>query len=176
MAVLLLEDGRRFATPDAINDLIGPTRVDAFPLPTGVDHLLAEPALDEGGRTELLAHRDPALDAEIAAGGWPPPLLQVLWPSMPADVEAQVRGYGPPHVNPADEVHHVVDGAIEFGLVLGDGSQALLTLLPGDALRLHEGTEHWSVLTADRRAKVVVYLSRPPGFAHRFTGTEVRVR
>ena len=176
MAVLLLEDGRRFATLDAINPLIGPTRVDAFPLPVGVDGLLAEPALDEAGRRELLEHRDPRLDAEIADAGWPPPLLQVLWPSMPADVEAVVESYGPPHANPADEVHHVVDGAIEFGLVLGDGSQALLTLLPGDALRLHEGTEHWSVLTADRRAKVVVHLSRPPGFSHRFTGTEVRIR
>jgi len=176
MAVLLLEDGRRFATLDAINPLIGPTRVDAFALPVGVDHLLAEPALDEAGRAEVLGHRNPALDAETASAGWPAPLLQVFWPSMPKELDDLIDSYGPPHVNPADEVHHVVDGAIEFGLVLGDGSQALLTLLPGDALRLHEGTEHWSVLTADRRAKVVVHLSRPPGFSHRFTGTEVRIR
>jgi cupin superfamily acireductone dioxygenase involved in methionine salvage len=46
---------------------------------------------------------------------------------------------------------------------------------PGDAFRLHAGTEHWSTLTTDHRAKVILYLSQPPGYAHRYTGTAVRI-
>jgi cupin superfamily acireductone dioxygenase involved in methionine salvage len=95
---------------------------------------------------------------------------------MPDDLEAQLRSFGPPHTNPADEVHHVLDGAITFGFVLGDRSQALAILLPGDALRIYEGVEHWSDLTTDHRVKTILHLSRPPGYAHAYTGTERRIR
>lgn len=94
---------------------------------------------------------------------------------MPASLEQVLAGFGPPHTNPADEIHHVLDGAVMFGLVLASGSQALVVIQPGDALRVFEGTEHWSTLTSDHRVKTILYLSRPPGYAHAYTDTTIRI-
>jgi 1,2-dihydroxy-3-keto-5-methylthiopentene dioxygenase len=94
---------------------------------------------------------------------------------MPSRLEDLLAGFAPPHTNPADEIHHLLDGAIEFGLVLDGGAQVLVLVEPGDALRLHAGTEHWSVLTAAHRSKAILYLSKPPGYPHSYTGTTVRI-
>lgn len=175
MAVLRLEDGRTFARRDTINRFIAPAAVDAVPVPEGIGHLLAQPALSPEATATLLAHADPGLGARCRDAGWPPPLAQVFWPGMPAPLEEQLASFGPAHANPADEIHHVVDGAVIFGFVLGDQSQGIVVVQPGDALRIYEGTEHWSTLTADHRVKTILYLSRPPGYAHNYTGTPVRV-
>jgi len=175
MALLRTEDGRTFTRPAAINDVIAPTRIEVVGVPSGIDALLERTSLTPSESEQLLAHADPTLEAERARAGWPPPLAQVFSPGMPPALEEVLAGFAPPHTNPADEVHHVVDGAVEFGLVLDGGLQALLVVQPGDALRLGAGTEHWSVLTTDHRSKVIVYLSRPPGYAHVYTGTTIRI-
>lgn len=176
MALLLLEDGRRFVEPAAINRELAPVRIDRVPVPAGVDDVLARPDIDDAGREALLAHRDPDLDRELAEAGWPPPLVQAFWPGMPDDLEATLASYGPPHTNPVDEVHHVVDGAVVFGVVRPDNSQALVVVQPGDALRVFAGVEHWSTLTDDHRVKAILYLSQPPGYAHAYTDTTIRLR
>jgi hypothetical protein len=176
MAVVRTEDGRTFATYGAINALIAPAQVEAVPVPSGIEHLTAPESLSPEQVHELLAHADPGLVTGCAAAGWPAPQAQVLWPGMPAELEEMVAGFGPPHTNPVDEIHHVVDGAVVFGIVREDGSQALVVVQPGDALTIHEGTEHWSVLTAERRVKTFLFLSRPPGYRHDYTGTQVRLR
>jgi 1,2-dihydroxy-3-keto-5-methylthiopentene dioxygenase len=175
MAVLRTEDGRTFVRADVINEIIAPTRIEPIGVPTGLDALLAQTALTPAETTELLAHGDGSLEAERVRAGWPPALAQVFYPGMPAPLEDMLAGFGPPHTNPADEIHHVVDGAVVFGVVLAGGAQALAVVQPGDALRLFEGTEHWSTLTTDHRVKTILYLSRPPGYAHEYTGTAVRI-
>ncbi len=62
-----------------------------------------------------------------------------------------------------------------FGFVLGDRSQGVVVVQPGDALRIDDGVEHWSTLTADHRVKTFVYRSEPPGYAHRDTDTAIRI-
>jgi hypothetical protein len=176
VAVLRLEDGSTYVGLDAINAHLAPSTVAAVPVPTGIDDLLAAERLDDDGVRRFLAHADPDLVARTAAEGWPPPLAQVFWPGMPQPLEELLAGFGPPHTNPVDEVHHVLDGAVEFGFVLADGGQALLVVQPGDALRINRGSEHWSVLTTDHRVKTHLYLSEPPGYAHRYTSTVVRIR
>ena len=94
---------------------------------------------------------------------------------MSDTLEEMLAGFGEPHTNPADEIHHVVDGAVVFGLVLAGDAQALAVVQPGEALRLSRGTEHWSTLTADHRAKTILFLSQPPGYAHVYTGTTIRI-
>ena len=175
MAVLRLEDGRTFARRETISELIAPAAVDAVPVPEGIDDLLAQPAPSPEATATLLAHADPGLNAGCRDAGWPPPLAQVFWPGMPPQLEQQLASFGPVHTNPADEIHHVVDGAVVFGFVLRDQSQGIVVVQPGDALRIFEGVEHWSTLTADHRVKTILYLSRPPGYAHSYTGTPVRV-
>jgi hypothetical protein len=176
MAVLRTEDGRTFVGRDAVNDLIAPTRLDSIGVPPGMAPLLAPPSLTPAQTDTLLAHADPSLEAERERAGWPAALAQVFYPGMPSELEELLAGFGPPHTNPVDEIHHVVDGAVVFGLVLDDGMQALVVVQPGDALRIHAGTEHWSTLTDDHRVKVILYLSQPPGYAHAYTGTEIRIR
>jgi mannose-6-phosphate isomerase-like protein (cupin superfamily) len=176
MAVLRTEGGLVYTRYEAINDLIGPTTVAPVAVPTGIDRLIEPESLSSDAVRELLDHADPGLDAARTAAGWPPPLAQVLWAGMPEELHDVVAGFAAPHTNPVDEVHHVVDGAVVFGVVDGDGAQFLVVVQPGDALTIHEGTEHWSVLTADRRVKTFLYLSRPPGYRHEYTGTAVRVR
>jgi hypothetical protein len=175
MAVLRTEDGRTFVRHDAINDVIAPTRIDPVPVPPGLDDLLAKAGLDPEETERLLACGDASLEAERARAGWPPALAQVFFPDMPDALEEMLAGFGPPHTNPADEIHHVLDGAVVFGLVLGGGAQALAVIQPGDALRIFEGTEHWSTLTTDHRVKTLLYLSRPPGYAHAYTETTIRM-
>lgn len=175
MAVLRLEDGRIVARRETINGLIAPAAVNAVPGTEGIDGLLAQPALSVEDTANLLAHADPGLGARCRDAGWPAPLAQVFWPGMPQDLEEQLASFGPVHTNPADEIHHVVDGAVVFGFVLRDQSQGIVVVQPGDALRICEGVEHWSTLTADHRVKTILYLSRPPGYAHSYTGTPVRV-
>jgi hypothetical protein len=175
MVVLRTEDGRTYVGHDAINDLIAPTRVDVVGVPVGIEALLAEPALDVGQTQTLLAHGDPSLEAQRVRDGWPEPLAQIFHPGMPPARETMLASFGRPHTNPADEIHHVVDGAVVFGLVLHDGAQVLLVIQPGDAFRIRAGTEHWSTLTADHRSKAILYLSRPSGYAHHYTGTPIRI-
>jgi hypothetical protein len=175
VALLRTEDGSVYARYEAINDLIAPTRVEVVGVPAGLDALLARPDLTGDESTTLLAHGDPSLEAERLRNGWPPPLAQVFFPGMPGASEEMLAGFGPPHTNPADEIHHVVDGAVVFGLVLSSGNQVLLVVQPGDALRIRAGTEHWSTLTTDHRSKVILYVSRAPGYAHSYTSTEIRI-
>ncbi|MFN8027275.1 MAG: hypothetical protein U0W40_13230 [Acidimicrobiia bacterium] len=151
MVELRTEAGVVLTDPDAIDELISPCRV------------------------ETVAPADWGLCADCAAAGWAAPLVQVFWPGMPDSLEQMVASFAPPHTNPADEVHQVVAGAVQFGIVRADGKQVLLTLGPGDAFRLRAGTEHWSVLSPERRLTAIVHLSLPPGFAHRYTDTEVRI-
>ena len=177
MAVLRLEDGRTFVRREVINEIIAPAAVEAVPVPGGLDDLLARRELSPPEIAALLdAGADPGLAEECRRVGWPPPLAQVFWPGMPARLEEQLASFGPPHTNPAGEIHHVLDGAVIFGVVCTDGSQAIVVVQPGDALRIYEGVEHWSTLTADHRVKTVLYLSRPPGYAHAYTNTRIRVR
>jgi hypothetical protein len=175
MAVLRTEDGRTYVGHDAVNGVIAPTRIDPVPVPRGLDELLAKPQFTSEETARFLASGDAALEAERLRAGWPPPVAQVFFPGMPRALEDMLASFGAPHTNPADEVHHVVDGAVVFGLVLDGGSQALAVVQPGDALRIFEGTEHWSTLTTDHRVKTILYLSRPPGYAHAYTGTAIRI-
>jgi len=175
VAVMRTEDGRTFVGYDAINDVIAPTRIDRAPVPTGIDDLLTKPSLTNDETARVLAAGDAGLDAERIRAGWPPPLAQVFYPGMPSAREQMLAGFGPPHTNPADEVHHVIDGAVMFGLVLSGGAQVLAVVQPGDAFRLRAGTEHWSTLTSDHRVKTILYLSQPPGYAHTYTDTTIRI-
>lgn len=175
MAVLRTEDGRTYVRYDAINEVIAPTRIDPVPVPPGIDEVLAKPQLSAGETARLLQAGDPGLEAERVRAGWPAPLAQVLSRGMPAALEQMLAGFAPPHTNPADEVHHVVEGAVMFGLVLDGGAQVLAVVQAGDAFRLHAGTEHWSTLTTDHRVKVILYLSQPPGYAHTYTDTTIRI-
>jgi len=159
----------------AVDEMITPCRVQAVPVPGGIADLLDHAPLTDDEHARLLAHADPTVTAECTAAGWPPPLAQVFWPGMPDTLEQMVAGYAPPHTNPADEVHHVLAGRVQFGIVRVDGIQVLLTLGPGDAFHLRAGTEHWSVLSPERRLTAVVYLSLAPGFAHHYTGTAIRI-
>lgn len=175
MAVLRLEDGRTFVSCAAINDFIAPATVDEVPVPPGIDDLLAKPALSPGETETLLAHADHDLVTHCSEVGWPGPLAQVFWPGMPSELEEQLASFGAPHINPVDEIHHVLDGGVVFGFVLRDRSQGLVVVQPGDALRIYEGVEHWSTLTADHRVKTILHLSRPPGYEHAYTATVVRI-
>jgi len=151
MVDLRTEGGDVLTDPTAITELIAPCRV------------------------ETVAPDDWGLCEECAIAGWPAPLVQVFWPGMPDALEQVVASFAPPHTNPADEVHQVVAGRVKFGIVRTDGTQVLLALGPGDAFHLRAGTEHWSVLTDEHRLTAIVHLSIPPGFPHRYTGTEVRI-
>lgn len=175
MAVLRLEDGRTYVSRETINELIAPAAVDAVPVPRGIDGLLAKPALSPDETATLLAHADRDLVTHCREVGWPPPLTSVFWPGMPSVLEEQLASFGPPHTNPVDEIHHVLDGAAVFGFVLRDESQGIVVVQPGDALRIYEGVEHWSTLTADHRVKSILFLSGPPGYEHVYTGRVVRV-
>ena len=93
---------------------------------------------------------------------------------MPQPLEDLLAGFGTPHTNSADEVHRVLDGAVVFGVVLDQGFQAL-AVEAGDAFRISEGTEHWSTLTTDHRVKAILYLSKPPGYAHSYTDTRINI-
>ena len=67
MVVLRTDDGRTFVGHDVINTLIAPTRIDAVPVPTGIDALLTEPELTAQETAQLLAHADAGVEAERTA-------------------------------------------------------------------------------------------------------------
>ncbi|MFZ4517098.1 MAG: cupin domain-containing protein [Microthrixaceae bacterium] len=176
MAVARTDDGSTYATAAEINGLIAPASVERVGVPAGLGDLLTKKAFGPDDTAEFVRHADPRLVAETQASGWPPPVVQVCRPGMPAHMVEVMRSYADPHTNPVDEIHHVVDGAIEFGFVTGGGRQVLLVLEPGDALSFPAGTEHWSVLTDDRRVTTYVYLSSATPFEHHYTGTAIAIR
>ena len=108
MAVLRTENGRTYVRHDAINEVIAPTRIDHVPVPPGLDELLTKAELNPEETERLVASGDAGLEAERPRAGWPPALAQVFFPGMPQALEDMLAGFGAPHTNPADEVHHYV--------------------------------------------------------------------
>jgi hypothetical protein len=141
MAVLRTEDGRTYLRHDAINTMIAPTRIEAVPVPPGLDVLLA--------KAELTTDEMELLLADGCGAAW-------------TRTELEPGGHRPlPRCSsPA---------------CLRSSAQALAIIQPGDALRIFAGTEHWSVLTTDHRGKTILCLSRPPGYAHAYTNTKIRI-
>lgn len=134
----------------------------------GLAALLAEPALDEGGKATVVQ----ALGAELVdvclTHGYQSMDLVVLHPGTPSLDQVLAR-FDRPHIHADDEVRYIVDGAGLFGFFDALGREHTVRVGPGDYLRVPAGAEHRFTLTHARRIKALRLFTDTAGWVAQYT-------
>jgi len=183
MALARTEDGRTYSTIEEINELIHPTQIGIFELPETITSLVESIQLpltaDDAQR--ILDTFDSSVDKSLREEGFVHRRVGCLTrgdkenpndkslvgfylqpgPSGVMPVEL-LKDYATPHKLAADDRHHVYSGRIIKGLVLPDGSQAMVYVGPGEWIRLHKTTLNWPAFPFDGRNIAISYFDAPP--------------
>lgn len=178
MALLKLEDGRKFLNLDDIRRELAPLHIEISHWPIEmtniVGSLLTADTLNEQQKENLLKALDDRFEEQKSQYGYQSRDLVVLHPKVPR-LEEMLNIFDKCHTHDDDEVRYIVDGAGVFGFCLPTGQQALLTVVKEEYVRIPANVEHWFVLDPDRRIKAVRYFSNKEGWVAHFTGTPVRI-
>ena len=135
----------------------------------GLAALLAQPALDEGGKATVVQALGARLIDVCLAHGYQSMDLVVLHPNTPGLDEALAR-FDRPHTHADDEVRYIVDGAGLFGFFDAQGREHSVRVGPGDYLRVPAGAEHRFTLTSARRIKALRLFTDTAGWVAQYTG------
>lgn len=176
MAILQRQDGTVVTDLQAIQAALAPLGVRLNYWPTGgsarLQALLAQTALNEAEKEELLGHLDHCFQRLKDEQGYQSRDLIVLHEVLPGLGEILGK-FDKCHTHADDEVRYIVDGEGIFGFVLPDRQQVELTVAAGDYINVPRDTEHWFRLTPMRRIKAVRYFSSTAGWVPEYTGTPV---
>ncbi len=135
----------------------------------GLAALLAQPALDGGGKATVVQAVGASVVDQCVAHGYHSMDLVVLHPDTPGLDEALVR-FDQPHTHADDEVRYILDGEGLFGFFNAVGQERVLLVQPGDCLRIPAGVEHRFTLTAARRIKALRLFANTEGWEALYTG------
>lgn len=130
--------------------------------------LLAQPALDEGGKATVVQAVGAELVDVCVAHGYQSMDLVVLHPATPGLDEALAR-FDRPHTHADDEVRYVLDGAGVFAFFDAQGREHSVRVGPGDYLRVPAGVEHRFTLTGARRIKALRLFTDTAGWVAQYT-------
>ena len=75
-----------------------------------------------------------------------------------------------------DEVRYIIDGEGIFGFVLPTEEQVLLTVESGDYINVPKDTEHWFVLTKQKRIKALRYFTTTTGWTPNYTKRSIAIQ
>jgi 1,2-dihydroxy-3-keto-5-methylthiopentene dioxygenase len=179
MASLRLENGTVLTSLEAIGPELAPLKVQLSAWPVGEDaglkELLAQKALDEAAKEQVLVGLDRYFEQLQAAAGYTCRDLIVIHPDVP-NLAGMLAKFDRVHTHADDEVRYIVDGEGIFGFVRPDGSQVELTVQAAEYINVPAGTEHWFYLTAQQRIKAVRYFIGMEGWVPEYTGTAIAFR
>lgn len=177
MAILRLEDGTTYTQPEDIARELASLNVQLNYWSVGNSpetlHLLAQEALDEQEKEQVLRSLDGYFEQLQQSDGYQSRDLIVLYPSIP-NLDTLLSKFQRCHTHADDEVRYIIDGEGVFGFVYPDDTQVELTIEPQEYINVPAGTEHWFHLTQKRRIKAVRYFTTTEGWIPEYTGTVIR--
>jgi 1,2-dihydroxy-3-keto-5-methylthiopentene dioxygenase len=88
------------------------------------------------------------------------------------NLDAMLARFDKEHTHSEDEVRFILAGRGVFFLRKGD-RVASVEVVPGDMLRVPEGTTHWFTLCAERRIRAIRWFQDTTGWTPHYTGTGV---
>lgn len=135
----------------------------------GLAALLAREQLDDGAKATVVQAVGTQVADQCATHGWHSMDLVVLHPGTPGLEEALAR-FDKPHTHADDEVRYILDGEGLFGFFDREGRERVLTVCPGDYLRIPPGVEHRFTLTPLRRIKALRLFADTAGWVAQYTG------
>jgi 1,2-dihydroxy-3-keto-5-methylthiopentene dioxygenase len=178
MAILKFEHGQTVTDSVAIADALAPLGIQLNNWPVGTDPglcaLLAQDALDDPEKEQVLESLDHYFAELAATAGYQSRDLIVLHPQVP-NLDVLLAKFNRCHTHADDEVRYIVAGDGIFGFVRPDGSQIELTVEAEEYINVPAGTEHWFYLSDRQRVKAVRYFTTA-GWTPDYTGTEIRFR
>jgi 1,2-dihydroxy-3-keto-5-methylthiopentene dioxygenase len=174
MASLRLENGTTISDLTAIGVELAPLAIQLSHWPVGGDttlhDLLAQVALDDDRKEQVLVGVDRYFEQLKASDGYTCRDLVVLHPDVP-NLDVMLAKFDKIHTHADDEVRYIVDGEGVFGFVRPDGSQVELTVQAEEYINVPAGTEHWFYLTETKRIKAVRYFIGMAGWVPEYTST-----
>lgn len=176
MALLQLENGQTLENLAEIQKELTPLNVELKHWPTNpeVQKLLDSASLNDDEKEQVAKAHDKYFNELKASAGYQTRDLIVLHKDIPAldDLLAKFAGC---HTHDDDEVRYIVDGEGIFGFVRPDGSQVALTIQAGKYINVPANTEHWFVLTDEKRIKALRYFTSTDGWTPHYTETEKKL-
>ena len=170
MAKLQLQDGRTLTDPTAIDTVLAPLHIQLKHWPTDRDAqpLLDQPQLNAEQKEALALAHDHYFNILKAEEGYCSRDVIVLFPELP-QLDALLQKFSRIHTHDDNEIRYIVDGEGIFGFVLPSEEQVLLTVEAGDYINVPKDTEHWFVLTDQKRIKALRYFTTTEGWTPRYT-------
>jgi 1,2-dihydroxy-3-keto-5-methylthiopentene dioxygenase len=178
MAILQMEDGSKLTDLQSIVEELAPLEITLNHWSVGdnpqVQELLAQDSLDDSEKETVLSHLDHYFEELSKQAGYTSRDLIVLHPEVP-NLDTMLSKFDQVHTHADDEVRYIVAGEGIFGFVRPDGSQVELTVQPQEYINVPAGTEHWFILTPERRVKAVRYFCGTSGWVPEYTETKIRL-
>jgi 1,2-dihydroxy-3-keto-5-methylthiopentene dioxygenase len=179
MAILRLEDGTTYTQLEDISRELASLKVHLKSWTVGnetsLQTLLAQDALDEAQKEQVLQSLDGYFEQLQENDGYQSRDLIVLHPQIP-NLDTLLAKFERCHTHADDEVRYIIAGEGVFGFVRPDGSQVELTVQPEEYINVPAGTEHWFHLTDSKRIKAIRYFTNTEGWTPEYTNTEIRFR
>ncbi len=175
MARLEQETGAVLSDVASIDEALAPlgVRLQHWPIADGMAELLLKDQLDTDAKEQILQAHDPYFETLKTDAGYQSRDLIVLHPEIQGLGEL-LQKFDRCHTHSDDEVRYIVAGEGIFGFVYPDGTQAELTIEPGEYINVPANTEHWFILTGTKRIKAIRYFSSTDGWVANYTNTPIR--
>ena len=176
MAVLCTQNGDHHTDLHTIQAQLAPLNVHLNHWPTANESyvLLQKPALNDAEKSIILDAHQKYFERLQQSDGYQSQDLIVLHPSIP-NLNVLLQKFAAIHTHDDDEVRYIVDGEGIFGFVMPDHSQILLTVEAGEYINVPAGTEHWFVLTPQKRIKAVRYFTTMDGWSPNYTDRTIEI-
>lgn len=176
MASLQTINGKRITDISKIQSILSPLLVSVQQWSTNqsVEELLHAPLLDIEQRETVLRAHDHYFSILQEEENYQTRDLIVLNPDIP-NLDVLLEKFARIHTHDDHEVRYIVDGEGIFGFVLPNDDQVLLTVQAGEYIKVPKDTEHWFILTKQKRIKAIRYFSTTEGWTPHYTHRAIRL-
>ena len=170
MAQLKRQDGTLLTDSAQIDAYLSPLNIQLrhWPINPQVQTLLTQDRLETQQKEELATAHDHYFDVLKEEEGYTSRDVIVLFPDLP-QLDGLLEKFSRIHTHDDNEIRYIIDGEGVFGFVLPNDEQVLLTVEAGDYINVPKDTEHWFVLTEQKRIKALRYFSTTEGWTPRYT-------
>ena len=170
MAQLQFINGTETKDIATIQQTLAPLQVQLskWPIQEQVAQLLHKAQLTDMEKETITSAHDVYFEQLQDEHGYQSRDLIVLHPDIP-NLDALLEKFSRIHTHDDDEVRYIVDGSGIFGFVLPNEEQVLLTIEAGEFIHVPKDTEHWFVLTEQKRIKALRYFTTTDGWSPNYT-------
>lgn len=175
MAHIQYPNGHTITDMPSIHKTLAPihVRISTWPIQHNVEQLLRKPQLNEYEKETVAQAHDIYFHPLQKKEGYQHRDLIVLHPEIP-NLDALLDKFARIHTHDDDEVRYIIDGEGIFGFVFPNDEQLLLTVEAGEFIHVPKNTEHWFILTAQKRIKALRYFTSTQGWTPNYTNRPVQ--